>query len=346
MNTVPNAGPVTAPGPGPTLSVVVCSYTLDRWDDLCAALDSIRAQRRQPDETVVVVDHCPALTARLAARPGLRLVESPERPGVSGARNTGVTLARGELVAFLDDDAVAEPDWTERLLAGFRDPRVLGVGGRVDSWWETGRPGWFPPEYDWVVGCSYPGAAGSTGTVRNFIGANMSFRRAAVVAAGGFRGDLGRIGTSPFGCEETELCLRLTARHPGTELRYEPAAVVRQHVPPARTTWRYFSSRCYAEGRSKAVVARYAGSRSALSTERRYVRRTLPAAILRALGRRRLRAAGALGAGACLAAAGYTVGRLARADTAATAATADAGETGAAPAARPGVAAASTRSRP
>lgn len=133
-----------------------------------------------------------------------------------------------------------------------------------------------------------------------------------MVAAGGFRSDLGRIGTSPFGCEETELCLRLTAGHPGSELRYEPAAVVRQHVPRARTTWRYFSSRCYAEGRSKAVVARYAGTRSALSSERRYVRRTLPAAVLRALGRRRVRAAGALGAGACLAAAGYATGRLAR----------------------------------
>ncbi|MEV0191022.1 glycosyltransferase family 2 protein [Kitasatospora purpeofusca] len=293
-----------------TLSVVVCSYTLDRWDDLTAALDSLAAQRRRPDETVVVVDHCPALTARLAARPELRVVESTEPPGVSGARNTGVREARGEVLAFLDDDAVARPDWTEALLDGYRDPAVLGVGGRVDSWWETGRPGWFPPEYDWVVGCSYPGAPEDTGAVRNFIGANMSFRRAAVVAAGGFRSDLGRIGTSPFGCEETELCVRLTALNPGGVLRHQPAAVVRQHVPPARTGWRYFSSRCWAEGRSKAVVARHVGARSALSSERRYVRRTLPLAVLRAVRQGRLRAAGALGAGACLAAAGYATGRL------------------------------------
>ncbi|MFI9326726.1 glycosyltransferase family 2 protein [Kitasatospora sp. NPDC052868] len=311
MNTVPKPGPGTEES-SPTLSVVVCSYTLDRWEDLCAALDSLQAQRLRPDETVVVVDHCPELTARLADRPGLRLVESPEEPGVSGARNTGVRTARGEVVAFLDDDAVAAPDWTGRLLAAYRDQRVIGVGGPVESWWETGRPDWFPPEYDWVVGCSYPGALEATGTVRNFIGANMSFRRAEVVAAGGFRGDLGRIGTSPFGCEETELCLRLTARHPGRELRYEPAAVVRQHVPPARATWRYFSARCYAEGRSKAVVARHAGTRSALSSERRYVRHTLPAAVGSALRAGRLRAAAALGTGACLAAVGYTTGRLAR----------------------------------
>ncbi|WP_406207205.1 glycosyltransferase [Kitasatospora sp. NBC_01560] len=343
MNTVPNPGADTAQGLPRTLSVVVCSYTLDRWDDICAALDSLAAQLRQPDETVVVVDHCPGLTARLTARlagrPDVRLVESPEEPGVSGARNTGVTAAYGEVVAFLDDDAVAEPDWTQALLDGYRDPHVIGVGGPVDSWWETGRPDWFPPEYDWVVGCSYPGAPEATGTVRNFIGANMSFRRADVVAAGGFRSDLGRIGTSPFGCEETELCLRLTARHPGGELRHEPAAVVRQHVPPARATWRYFTSRCYAEGRSKAVVARHAGARSALATERRYVRRTLPAAVGRALRRGRVGAAAALGTGACLAAVGYTTGRLARPGH-------RAGADAPGPSAGPAPAEAVTRSRP
>ncbi|MGW6912420.1 glycosyltransferase family 2 protein [Kitasatospora sp. NPDC054939] len=295
----------------PTLSVVICTYTHDRWDDLCAAVESIRAQHLPPTELVVAVDNNPALARRITARwPDLAVVESTEAPGVSGARNTGLAATGGEILAFLDDDAVADPDWTVHLLAGYRDPAVIGVGGLVDSWWEEGRPGWFPPEYDWVVGCSYPGAAEQGVAVRNFIGANMSFRRERVVAAGGFRRDLGRIGTSPFGCEETELCMRLTDRNPGAVLRYEPAAVVRQHVPPSRGTWAYFRARCWAEGRSKAVVARHTGARAALSAERRYVRRTLPAAVLRSLRAGRPRAAGALGTGAVLAAAGYLTGRL------------------------------------
>ena len=65
----------------------------------------------------------------------------------------------------------------------------------------------------------------------------MSFRRADVVAAGGFRLDLGRVGTRPMGCEETELCIRMSARRPGSVLRYEPAATVRHHVPAQRATW-------------------------------------------------------------------------------------------------------------
>ncbi|GAA2148371.1 hypothetical protein GCM10009760_40290 [Kitasatospora kazusensis] len=303
----------TARTTAPTVSVVICTYTLDRWDDLCAAVDSIRAQHLPPTELLVVVDHCPELAREIGRRfPGVRVVHSRQKHGVSGARNTGVESAVGEVVAFLDDDAVADPDWTARLLAPYRDPAVLGVGGQVDSWWETGRPGWFPPEFDWVVGCSYPGSPEETSAVRNFIGANMSFRRAEVLAAGNFRSDLGRIGTSPYGCEETELCLRISARNPGGVLRYEPAVVVRQHVPPARTTWAYFSSRCYAEGRSKALVARYSGTRTGLSSERRYLRRTMPAAVLRCLRHAEFRAAGALCAGVGLTVTGYALGRLGR----------------------------------
>ncbi|MFC1420353.1 glycosyltransferase family 2 protein [Streptacidiphilus cavernicola] len=296
------------------LSVVVCAYTLDRWQDLSAAIRSVQAQRTPVGELLLVVDHCPELAARARARfTGVRVVGNRERQGLSGARNTGVAEAGGAVVAFLDDDAVAEPDWSGRLLDGYRDPRVLGVGGLVLPWWETGRPDWFPPEFDWVVGCCYRGMAEQRSPVRNFIGANMSFRRAAVLAAGGFRTDLGRVGTRPLGCEETELCLRMTARDPGGVLLYEPAAVVRHHVPAARTRWSYFRSRCYAEGLSKAAVARHAGSGPGLASERAYLRSALPRALARGLrpgsgSSPGTAAAVAAGAGATL--LGYAEGRL------------------------------------
>ncbi|MCU7821721.1 glycosyltransferase family 2 protein [Kitasatospora sp. DSM 101779] len=295
-----------------TLSVVICAYTLDRWDDLCAAVDSVRGQRRPPEELVLVVDHCPELARRAEQHwPGVRVLPNEQRRGLSGARNTGVRAVGGDVVAFLDDDAVAAPDWADRLLDGYRDPAVLGVGGYVRPRWETGRPAWFPGEFDWVVGCSYLGLPERPATIRNFTGANMSFRRAEAVSAGGFRLDLGRIGTRPVGCEETEFCLRLAARHPDAQLRYDPAAVVHHHVPPGRATWAYFRARCYAEGRSKAVVARHTGPRPALASERRYLRHTLPAAVLRHLRRADLRSAGALCAGAGITLLGYTVGRAA-----------------------------------
>ncbi|MEV3967572.1 glycosyltransferase family 2 protein [Streptomyces sp. NPDC050698] len=298
----------------PSLSVIVCAYTLDRWEDLRAAVDSVHSQRRPPDEVVLVVDHCPELQ-RLATRMlhGVRVLSNQRRKGLSGARNTGVEAAVGEVVAFLDDDATAHPSWTARLLAGHRDPRVAGVGGLVVPWWETDRPPWFPPEFDWVVGCSYRGLPEEPAPVRNFIGANMSFRRDVLRAAGGFRTDLGRVGTRPLGCEETELCLRIRSRRPDAVLLYDPSATVRHRVPAARATWSYFRSRCYAEGLSKALVARYSEGAAALSSERAYLRSTVPRAYGEALRHRRsapARTVLALTLGVGATAAGYAVGSV------------------------------------
>lgn len=302
---------MTTDTPAPSLTVVICAYTLDRWSDLRAAVASVHAQHHPPAELLLVIDHCPPLLERARARlTGTRIVPNDRRRGLSGARNTALAAARGELIAFLDDDAVAEPDWTARLLAGYRTPGVLGVGGLVRPWWRTARPGWFPPEFDWVVGCSYRGQPHRAAAVRNFIGANMSFRRAPALAAGGFRTDLGRVGKRPLGCEETELCIRLAARHPGAVLRYEPSAAVRHRVPGERATWAYFSARCYAEGRSKAAVVRHAGAGPGLASERAYLTRTLPAALLRALRHREPATAAALCAGAGLTLAGYLTGRF------------------------------------
>ncbi|MDI9829950.1 glycosyltransferase family 2 protein [Streptomyces sp. KAU_LT] len=298
----------------PSLSVVVCAYTLDRWDDIRAALASLGSQRRPPDEIVLVIDHCPVLHRRATERlTTARVVANRERRGLSGARNTGVRAAVSDVVAFLDDDAVAEPSWTERLLSRYDDPRVAGVGGLVVPWWQSGRPAWFPPEFDWVVGCSYRGLPEEPAPVRNFIGANMSFRRERLLAAGGFRTDLGRVGTRPLGCEETELCLRITARDPGAVLLYDPTAAVRHKVPARRASWSYYRSRCYAEGLSKAVVARQSAGVTALSSERAYLRSTIPRAVRHALRPGRpapARTVAALSLGVGATAAGYAVGSV------------------------------------
>lgn len=297
-----------------TVSVVVCTYTLDRWDALKAAIASVQDQAHPVDEIILVVDHCQELYQRaLNTFPGVRIMPSQGRnQGVAGARNTGMAVAQGDIVAFLDDDAAAEPGWIDRLLAGYVDPRVVGVGGRIRPRWLTGRPAWFPPEFDWVVGCSYQGLPEKTGPVRNFIGANMSFRRTELQAVGGFLEELGRVRTWPVGCEETELCLRITARHPDAVLLYEPAAEVSQRVPEARACWSYFWSRCVGEGLSKALVARYSGSGPALASERFYLRSTIPKALARNLRRAwspgALPTLGALIAGVCTAVAGYVAG--------------------------------------
>jgi glycosyltransferase involved in cell wall biosynthesis len=269
---------------GLDVSVVVCAYTDERWEELGQALDSVRIQSLPALELLLVVDHNDELLARAArAWPDVHVMANEGGLGLSGARNTGARAARGAIVAFMDDDAVAAPDWIERLLEHYADDEVAAVGGLVEPAWERSRPRWFPPEFDWVVGCSYVGLPRDAAPVRNAIGANMSFRRDALLAAGEFDERICRVRTLPLGCEETELSIRLRRRDPSAVILYEPGARVRHHVPASRTTWKYFVARCYHEGISKAFVAHVAGVADALRSERAYTSRTLSRAVVRAL---------------------------------------------------------------
>ncbi len=269
----------------PSISVLICAYTLDRLGVLSQAVETVRAQSVPAHEIVLAIDHCPELLAEAKRRwPGLHLVENREEQGLSGARNSGVAECGGEVIAFLDDDALAAPDWLERLGEAYRDPDVHGAGGAVHPAWAEGKPSWFPPEFDWVVGCTHSGMPREREPVRNLVGANMSFRRSTLEEAGAFRHELGRVGTIPAGCEETDLCIRVGQRWPEGKILYDPAASVDHIVPPSRAKRGYFTSRCRGEGRSKAVLAGLVGSDSGLEAERSYVRRTLPLGVLRGIG--------------------------------------------------------------
>jgi glycosyltransferase involved in cell wall biosynthesis/GT2 family glycosyltransferase len=282
---VPANSPQGADSRVPTISVLICAYTAERLPRIAEAVDSLRAQTAPAHEIVLAIDHAPELAAECGRRwPELRVVENREQQGLSGARNSGLAECDGEVVAFLDDDAVAAPDWIERLGQDYVDPAVLGVGGAIHPAWAEGRPSWFPAEFDWVVGCTHSGMPRQRASVRNLVGANMSFRRAILEEVGGFRHELGRIGTIPSGCEETDLCIRIGQRRPDGQILYDPAAAVDHFVPEARGTREYFTSRCRGEGRSKAVLAGLVGSESGLEAERSYVRRTLPLGFLRGIG--------------------------------------------------------------
>lgn len=268
----------------PEISVVICAYTADRLEAIARAIASIEAQTLPPLEVVLVIDHAPELLEVCRQRwPWLTVVPNEEKQGLSGARNTGVGESRGEVVAFLDDDAAAAPDWLERIAADYDDPSVVGVGGTVVPDWDGGRPRWFPAEFDWVVGCTHSGMPSERSEVRNLVGANMSFRRDSLVGVGGFSSDLGRVGTLPVGCEETDVCIRISDREADARIVYDPAATVSHEVPRSRSRFAYFRQRCSAEGRSKAVLTTLVGSDSGLSSERSYVRRTLPLGFARGL---------------------------------------------------------------
>jgi len=125
----------------------------------------------------------------------------------------------------------------------------------------------------------------SAADVRNVIGAGMAFRAEAFAIAGDFSHAVGRIGTAPTGCEETELCIRVRQARPEARITYLPEIWVTHEVTPDRLRVRYFLRRCYGEGRSKARVSRLVGADAGLASERSYVTSVLPRGLARELGR-------------------------------------------------------------
>ena len=135
-----------------TTSVIICAYTLNRWQQLLSAAESVRNQTTAVDELLVVIDHNDELLNQAElAMPWARVIASTGAVGLSGARNTGIAASVGEVILFLDDDAVAEPDWVTNMLSAYHDPHVLGVGGAAHPVWEQSAPRWWPAEFGWVV---------------------------------------------------------------------------------------------------------------------------------------------------------------------------------------------------
>lgn len=271
----------------PTVTVVMCCYSARRLACLADAAAAMRSQLSGDDELLIVVDGGPALVDMIRAELGdvnqqLRLLRNVEEPGLAGARNTGSAAARGEIVVFLDDDAVPRADWLEELLMAFSDATVIGVGGSVIPRWMVGAPHWLPAEFLWVVGCSYRGQPPDSHEVRNPIGANMAFRRGVLSSVGGFTNGIGRASGGALGCEETEFAIRAVAAT-GGRVVLRQSAVVDHVVEAERTRFRYFVRRCWDEGRSKAMVSGRVGTDAALASERTYVARTLPAGVLRGM---------------------------------------------------------------
>lgn len=259
------------------ITVIIPAYTMKRWETLVEAVRSAQDQTLQPDEIIVVIDYNEELLAR--AREELndvRVIANRSTKGVSGARNTGVAVAKGDIIACLDDDAYAEREWLENLMIPFDDPKVAGVGGWILPHWPSSKPAWFPETFYWILGCSYSGLPKSGAQIRNAIGANMAIRRRVFEFVGGFTEGIGRLNVIPLGCEETEIAIRYTTSYPDQRFVMQREAIASQWVPESRLTWHYFWSRCWSEGLSKAAVAHLVGNGTGLAAERDHLTRAIP----------------------------------------------------------------------
>jgi GT2 family glycosyltransferase len=273
-----------AGGAGEDITVIVCAFTERRLAVTAACIDAVLSQRPAPAAVIVVVDHNDALRAELERRladPRTTVMSNRGERGLSHARNAGLGRCATPLVAFVDDDAIPDAGWLAGLLAAMRGGGVVAAGGHARPRWTGEAPRWLAPELLWTVGCSYAGMI-REGPTRNPLGCNMLFETALFYRVGGFDPAVGRLGSKPLGCEETELCLRARRAQPDAGIVIVEGAEVEHLVTTERCRRRYVLQRCFYEGISKALV-RLLSDRAALDTERGYVTHALPAATLRAL---------------------------------------------------------------
>jgi glucosyl-dolichyl phosphate glucuronosyltransferase len=282
-----------APSELVTSTVIIPAYTLDRWGLLKDAVTSVQSQNRKPIELILGIDHNDELLERCrlewgADRSGddfpIYIVRnrfdqdgsdadrhaqahgSKRRFGAGWARNSAAEIASGDVLAFLDDDASADPDWLQYLLAPYDEMEAIAVGGAPLPRYETDRPSWFPPNFDWVFGCAYEGLPSRLGPLAHLIGANMSVRSDIFREVGGFHS---------IDFDDLDLCMRVAALYPHRDLLYEPKAIVHHYVPAERVTWRYFWRRCFFVNREKVGAFSEMGDAANIRAERAFVRRAM-----------------------------------------------------------------------
>ncbi len=239
------------------VSAVVCGYSMERDEAIAACIESLLSQTYDPLEIVVVVDGNPSLRAFLEERFGsdtsMRIFENETNRGISYSRTQGGELADGEIVAFIDDDAVAEPDWIERLVETYEETDAIAVGGFVAPNWVDAKPTFFPEEFYWLVGCTERGFAEDGEEVRNTYGSNISYRREAFLAVGGYDVNTGRKGDQHVQAHEAPVGIRLRNEY-DQGMIYVADAVVHHTLFPYRGEFHWLVSRSFWQGFSKRVM--------------------------------------------------------------------------------------------
>jgi glucosyl-dolichyl phosphate glucuronosyltransferase len=297
----------------PSISAIVCAYTLDRWELFLASVQSLRSQTMPPIEIIACIDHNDEMLKRTLDSDAIRgdgsvpvtVIANRYEGRLGSARTTAAEMARGDILVFLDDDARAEPNMLERLRAPYLAPSVVAVGGAPMPVYSRPRPVWFPREFDWVFGCVYAGMPTQLAPTPRLIGAVMSVRRDALRTIDFFHSD---------NHDDMDMCHRLARRWPDKQILFEPTAIARHYVHPDRLTWGYFWRRCFFVNRGKVAAHRNLPGTGNLDADRRFVAAALSQGL-----RREARQVGrgdfggllrivSLGAGILLASSGYLIG--------------------------------------
>jgi glycosyltransferase involved in cell wall biosynthesis len=222
-----------------------------------AALQSLQAQDYPAYEILVVdnnsTDETPDVAKSIAQNdPRVRYLHQP-RPGVSPARNLGCESATGELLAFLDDDEVAPPEWLSRLVKAQQESGASGVGGPYEPVWEVSPPSWLLRSRCMQETLSFMDFGVQPREVDWLLGGNAIYTREALAAVGYFGTVPGRTGLKQMrGGGDMAAGLRM--RKAGYRLWYEPKAPVYHTVPVERMRLKYILRRAFWAGYDDVAI--------------------------------------------------------------------------------------------
>lgn len=275
---------------GIRISAVICTYR--RIDTLASAIESLINQSLPSNEYEIIVvdnnsgDDTPEIVRRYVKDTSFSVKYVLElEQGLSHARNTSIKHAEGEIIAFLDDDAEADPGWLRALIEIYDNiPDAWAVGGKVLPIWDAERPKWLKDTMlrslsivewgDEKRPLKWP---------ERIIGANCSFRKPVFSEIGLFSTNLGRIGKILLGNEDTEIQERI---HKMSKfVFYTPQAIVHHHVPRERMTKKYFYERSYGAGRSQALLIALQGDHDAILKQALLILRGLPKQAVSIIGK-------------------------------------------------------------
>ena len=239
------------------VSVVVCTYTMDRYDVFTEAVESALAQSYDPIEVVLVIDGNPEVYERAIEDFGdhenVVISDNDENKGISYSRTRGGELASGEIVAFIDDDGVAEEDWIAKHAETYKETNAVAVAGYVAPDWQNEKPDFFPEEFYWLVGCTEKGFAEDGEEIRNGYGSNVSYRRDIFLNVGGYDVNTGRKGDQHIQAHEAPVGIRIR-EETGKGVIYVEDAVVHHKLFDYRGEFRWLVFRSFWQGFSKRVM--------------------------------------------------------------------------------------------
>ena len=269
------------------VSIIVPFFSRQRLGDVKELLDSIQAQQYDDKETLIVAERSQQLADNISSYvkekgyKGVRVLFNQGEWGSYSARNLGIEQASGDIIAFIDDDALLLPGWIEETARHYaEDESVIGLTGPILPLWQNESMSWFPREFYWIFSCTYWDWSEKK-EVRNGYGTNISFRRQAFDAAGVFKNNLegeekGKSDWQRPGVKETEFSVRVTAKT-GKRIVYNPGIKVKHKVYPYRLSTTFIMRRAYWEGYGKAWLksrSRSSGEQ-VLDTEYSLLRRIL-----------------------------------------------------------------------